>query len=157
MPLRFPSGRTSSRTAAGSPSMLELHAVFVDGDALFPGFVDGRAQIHHQFGAHHFQQMKTGLPRGRRQVRAGVALKMHDVQIRIDDQRGRRVVLQQEPLPLPSGNRWPHPARAILCGSGLRPRGGGPELTRELPRKAAAAGLRTKIRCFLSTTVKASE
>ena len=79
----------------GLALILELYGVFRDGDTFSPGFVNGCAHIHHQLGTHHFQQVKAGLPRRRRQVRACVALETHDLEIRIDDERGRRVVLQQ--------------------------------------------------------------
>ena len=125
----------------GLALMLELHAVFVDDDAFSPGFVNGRAQIHHQLGAHHFQQMKAGLARGGRQVRAGVSLKMHNMEIRIDDERGRRVVLQQNrfrflaEIDERAGRGNASAARRPAPEDGPRLRG-----TREKPPPPACAG-----------------
>jgi hypothetical protein len=46
--------------------------------------------------------MKTGLAGGRREVGAGIALKMHDAEIRSHDQGGWRIVLEQRRFRCPA-------------------------------------------------------
>ena len=100
--------------------MFERHRLRWTATPSSPGFVNGRAEIHHQFRPHHFQQMKAGLPRGRGQIRAGVALKMHDMQIRIDHQRGRRVVFEQSRFRFLTEIDGP-PGAEILAGAAFGP------------------------------------
>ena len=96
---------------------LAVAAVGLDAQALLPhrslllaGPEDGRADGDEQSFAEHLQQVQAGLARGRRQVRAGVAAVLQDVQVGGDEHAGRGELGREDAVRLPVQVRAVPPA-----------------------------------------------
>ena len=81
---------------------------------------------------------------------------MHDVEIRIDDQRGRRVVLQQRRFRFSAEIDGAAAIGAAILRGTASGSGDRAELISN-SRKGVTVCLRTKMRCFRSPTLNASE
>src|SRR5262249_41885600 len=81
-------------------SAVRLHAqVRLTHRYLFaPRFLYRTAHGNHQSFTQHLQQIEAGAPRGRAQVQAGVAAKLDDLQVAVDEYAGGRVLGQQNAL-----------------------------------------------------------